>query len=180
MSLRQLTQNDLFLVLSWRNSPEVREHMYTTHKISEAEHRAWFAKVEQDQQSRWYIHEDDTGNADGVVYFTQYRPENRSSFWGFYTSPESAVGTGTRIGLDALNEAFSVLNLHKLNAEVISTNRRSLRFHEKLGFSREGCFRDYHFDGYDYVDVIRFGILSSEWLKKRSEIEHHIASYETN
>lgn len=175
MHIRKLTEVDLPLVLSWRNAPEVRKYMYSSKEISEAEHRAWFSVMNSDPQARWYLHQDENDKPDGVVYFTQYRPDNSSSFWGFYVAPNAPAGTGTKLGLDALNEAFHVLGLHKLNAEVLKTNQPSLRFHEKLGFSCEGIFRDYHFNGKHFVDVVRFGILKTEWLEKTPEIESHIA-----
>jgi UDP-4-amino-4,6-dideoxy-N-acetyl-beta-L-altrosamine N-acetyltransferase len=178
ITLNKLKEIDLPLVLAWRNAPEVRQYMYLTHEISEAEHHAWFIRMKHDPQALWYIHQDENGKSNGVVYFTQYQPENRSAFWGFYTAPDTLVGTGTKLGLSALDEAFNVLNLHKLNAEVISTNERSLHFHDKLGFYREGFFRDYHFNGEHYLDVVRLGILQSEWLKKRPEIENIIAKYD--
>ncbi|MBT4944960.1 MAG: UDP-4-amino-4,6-dideoxy-N-acetyl-beta-L-altrosamine N-acetyltransferase [Candidatus Marinimicrobia bacterium] len=175
MNLRKLTEDDLSLILVWRNAPEVRKSMYTTQEISEADHRTWFSRTKHDPQTRWYLHQNENDKPDGVVYFTQYRPENQSSFWDFYAAPDAPAGTGTKLGLDALDKAFYELNLHKLNAEVLSTNECSLLFHEKLGFNREGIFRDYHFDGEGFVDVIRLGILKSEWVKKRSEIKNRIA-----
>lgn len=180
MSLRKITREDLPTIREWRNSPQIRQHMYSSHKITEEEHYAWFDRLEQDAESRWYIHTSDENIADGVVYFTQLKPSNKSSFWGFYASPEAPLGTGSKIALDALDFVFSELKLHKLNAEVISSNKDSLRFHEKLGFKQEGLFRDYHFDGSSFFDVVRFGIISTEWQKKRTEIKLRIASYEAS
>jgi len=175
MTLHKLTEIDLQLVLAWRNAPEVRKSMCATLEISEADHHAWFARMEHDPQALWYIHQGKNDMPDGVVYFTQYRPENQSSFLGFYAAPDAPAGTDTKLSMSALDKAFHEFNLHKVSAEVLITNERSLHFHEKLGFNREGIFRDYHFDGEGFVDVIRLGILKSEWVKKRSEIENRIA-----
>src|SRR5690606_7378254 len=46
--LRRLTADDLPLVLSWRNHPDVRRFMYTRHEISAEEHARWFAEAEAD------------------------------------------------------------------------------------------------------------------------------------
>lgn len=169
MALRLLTEADLLPVLAWRNAPEVRKHMYSSNEIREQEHRAWFQQMRTDASVRWYIHENAEGISDGVAYFTQYSQINRSAFWGFYMSPQAKPGMGTSLGIDALDQAFSGLNLHKLNSEVLSSNLRSLRFHEKLGFRNEGVFRDFHFDGNHYVDVVRYGMLASEWLQTRPD-----------
>lgn len=175
MPLRPLLEADLSLVLGWRNAPEVRRNMYSTHEITEAEHRAWFARLKDDSQSRWFVHEDVADRPDGVVYFTQLQLGTGSAFWGFYVAPNAPPGTGTSLGMDTLDKAFLDLNLHKLNAEAIASNRASLRFHKKLGFQQEGLFRDFHFDGEHYVDVVRLGILASEWAEKRKEIQPRIA-----
>ncbi len=173
--IRAMVHADLELVLAWRNHPDVRSYMYRQHKITLAEHKAWFARLKDDDASRWFIHEDTTGKPDGVVSFTQMQRTSRTAFWGFYAAPDALPGTGTRIGLDALDEAFATLRLHKVNAEVIASNTASLRFHRKLGFIEEGQFRDYHFDGQRYVDVFRFGILAAEWLRRREKIQTGIA-----
>lgn len=178
MPLRPLTEEDLAFVRAWRNAPEVRRNMYSKHEITEAEHRAWFARLKDDAQSRWFIHKEAEGQPDGVVYFTQLHSDRGSSFWGFYVAPNALPGTGTRLGLDALDIAFSKLKLHKLNAEVIAGNEASLRFQKKLGFKEEGLFRDFHFDGENYVDVVRLGILATEWAAKREEIQARIAKLE--
>ena len=174
MALRPLTEADLGMILEWRNAPEVRRHMYSKHEITMEEHREWFRRMQGDRESRWFVYANE-GRAEGVVYFTQYRPDSGTSFWGFYTAPGTPAGTGTRLGLDALSEAFGPLRLHKLNSEVLATNERSIRFHEKLGFQLEGRFRDFHHDGERYVDVVRVGILSSEWEERRKSIERTVA-----
>ena len=46
-----MAARDKQMVLAWRNQDRVRQHMYTTHVISEAEHDTWFGNVlvRQDQ-----------------------------------------------------------------------------------------------------------------------------------
>jgi UDP-4-amino-4,6-dideoxy-N-acetyl-beta-L-altrosamine N-acetyltransferase len=167
MPLRPLIESDLPLVLGWRNAPAVRQHMFTSHEISLAEHRAWFGRLAGDARTRVYVHQDGQGQADGVVSFTQIHAASRSAFWGFYTAPEAPRGTGSLLGIDAMDQGFDELGLHKLNAEVLASNEKSLRFHQKLGFQCEGTFRDAHFDGERYVGVVRFGILADEWKETR-------------
>lgn len=176
MPLRSLTEQDLALVRAWRNAPEVRRYMYSKHEITEVEHQTWFDRLKDDNQSRWFIQEDDVGHPHGVVYFTQLQLALGSAFWGFYAVPGAPAGSGTRLGLDALDKAFSEFRLHKLNAEVIAGNEASLRFQRKLGFKEEGRFRDFHFDGETYVDVVRLGILASEWGAKREEVRAHVGA----
>ena len=42
--LRLMRSGDLARVLNWRNHPDVRRFMYTSHEISPEEHEQWFAR----------------------------------------------------------------------------------------------------------------------------------------
>lgn len=167
MPLRTLTAADLAMVRAWRNAPEIRSRMFNKHEISEAEHLAWFERLQTDVKSCWMIHEDEAGHADGVVYFTQIDAGSRSAFWGFYTAPGAAKGTGTLMGVDAMDHAFEAQGLHKVSSEVLAGNEASLHFQKKLGFQQEGVLREAHFDGERHVDVLRLGLLRHEWHKQR-------------
>jgi UDP-4-amino-4,6-dideoxy-N-acetyl-beta-L-altrosamine N-acetyltransferase len=149
--------------------------MFTTHEINEIEHKAWFLKNLGDPTTIWYIHTERDTNPDGVVGFTQYHREQRTAFWGFYLGFDAKKGSGLKLGIEGLNEAFGGLNLYKLNAEVLSSNNKSLSFHRKLGFEQEGCFKRDHFNGKEYIDVYRFGITSSIWEKRREELNNSLA-----
>ncbi|MFJ1340580.1 UDP-4-amino-4,6-dideoxy-N-acetyl-beta-L-altrosamine N-acetyltransferase [Pseudomonas caricapapayae] len=179
MALRTLSENDLFLILNWRNAPAVRMSMYSTNEISDEEHRAWFARMQTNQTSLWYLYENEQGHPDGVVYFTNLQEKNRSAFWGFYTNPFALPGTGTKLGRDAMNEAFSVKHLHKLNSEVLISNTKSIKLHHRLGFRQEGLFKDHHLTDSGYIDVVRLGMLSSEWLDTRASVDSYIAQFNT-
>lgn len=175
MTLRLLAEDDLMLVRAWRNAPEVRRNMYSKHEISEAEHQAWFCRLKNDAQSCWLVHEDTDGQPDGVVYFTQLQPDKGSAFWGFYAGENARRGIGTRMEFDALEKAFYNFGLHKLNCEVLSSNGHVVNLHKKFGFKEEGLFRDFHFDGENYHNVVRLGILATEWATKRDEIQVRMA-----
>ena len=167
MPLRPIAERDLAMVRNWRNHPFVRLSMFSNQLIEESEHLEWFERESVNPEVRWLVHEDDTGKPDGAVYFTEYRPHQDMAFWGFYRDPKATGGSGTRLGMDGLDHAFDQLKLRKLNAEVLASNLRSIRLHERLGFQREGVFRDGHLADSGPVDVIRYGILESEWREQR-------------
>ncbi|MDT8384239.1 MAG: UDP-4-amino-4,6-dideoxy-N-acetyl-beta-L-altrosamine N-acetyltransferase [Gammaproteobacteria bacterium] len=172
--LEALREEDLLLVLSWRNAPEVRGNMYSAHEISVVEHMNWYQETKNDPSRLDFIYSDE-GRKCGVVYFTQLSIEKRTAFWGFYAASDAPKGTGLKMEYAALEHAFSVLGLHKLNCEVIAFNRGVINMHKKTGFVEEGLFRDFHFDGATYHDVIRFGMLASEWEQCRPALLQRIA-----
>src|SRR5690554_7031732 len=55
--VRKMVETDLALVLSWRNHPDVRKHMYTQHEITLIEHTSWFKSVLYDDGRHLLIYE---------------------------------------------------------------------------------------------------------------------------
>lgn len=63
----------------------------------------------------------------------------------------------------ALKFAFHELNLHRVQLTVFSYNDRAIRLYERLGFQREGVYREFLLrDGQRY-DMILYGLLRREW-----------------
>lgn len=171
-SLRPMHEADIVLVLNWRNHPEVRRFMYTQHEISEIEHRRWFAQASTDERRWLMVYEE---NDCPVGYANIFKGSASSvADWGFYIGPGAAPGVGTRLGRAVLRFSFGDLNLHKLCGEVLGHNEKSMRFHERLGFVKEGVLREQHFDGTAYNDVVRYGLLKTEWTSNLLESHYNV------
>lgn len=163
--VRPMSKSDLARVLRWRNHPEVRRHMYTRHEITPDEHRHWFARASVDSTCVPLIFEL-AGTPAGFVAFSGVAVGGVAS-WGFYLAPEAPRGTGRALGRAALAHGFEHLRLHKVCGEALALNERSIRFHARLGFVREGVLREQHFDGERHHTVVRFGLLHREWRAAR-------------
>ncbi|QDP73616.1 UDP-4-amino-4,6-dideoxy-N-acetyl-beta-L-altrosamine N-acetyltransferase [Legionella israelensis] len=159
-----MTENDLLMVFNWRSHPDVRRFMYTNHEITFDEHLAWFEQ-ESANKNRYLLIFENNNIPCGFVNFKLQ--DNNIADWGFYIAPDSPKGVGILLGKTALNYAFVKIKLHKIMGQVLQTNTKSLSFHQKLGFLQEGIFREQHYDGFKYNDVIYFGLLKKEWIKNR-------------
>ena len=75
---------------------------------------------------------------------------------------------GRRIATDALatlcRHLFEVVGLRRLTAGVMATNPAMIKVFEKLGFQREGVFREQDRLGDDYIDHVHLGCLKPEFL----------------
>ena len=67
--LRPLSEADLPLLRAWRNHPDVRRHMFSTHEITEAEHRQWFIRQSADTTRRLCVFQR-KGQPLGFVHFS--------------------------------------------------------------------------------------------------------------
>jgi RimJ/RimL family protein N-acetyltransferase len=62
-----------------------------------------------------------------------------------------------------LTHAFENMNLHRVWLRVHSTNERAIRCYEKVGFVKEGVFRDGDFVRGKYINVNIMSVLRSDW-----------------
>ena len=167
--IRKVTEQDLPMVLAWRNHAEVRRYMFTQHEISLDEHRNWFAKASRDHSRCLLIVEEDK-QAIGYVQFSKVE-DGGVADWGFYSRPDAPKGTGRKLGVMALNHAFGPLKLHKVCGQAIASNQASIAFHQRLGFVLEGVLRDQQRINGAYHSLYCFGLLATEWLLKKVEQE---------
>jgi len=159
--LRPMAVSDISTVLMWRNHPSIRKWMYSNQEISIEAHNKWFESSRNDPSKTLLIYTE----ADIPLGFLNFKAINseRIAEWGFYTSPEAPKGTGRHMGICGLNYAFIRRNFHRVFATVLDFNVRSVTYHERLGFSKEGILRSHHFDGKIYRNVYLFGLLKDEW-----------------
>ena len=90
-------------------------------------------------------------NRNAYISATIGEPE----YWG-----KGIVGEAARL---LIKYGFIELNFHKVYAQVINPNSRSLRAAEKLGFTKEAVLKEeFYVDG-EYVDVHQFGLFKKDW-----------------
>ncbi|MFZ0389746.1 MAG: GNAT family protein [Calditrichia bacterium] len=105
------------------------------------------------------------GKLAGRLSFKSIRWFNRKAEISIAIIPEfQKQGIGSRVLQQALSYAFTVLNLHRLEAEVVQYNQRGIHLFKNSGFKEEGRLREARFYKGDYYDIIRFGILKKEYL----------------
>lgn len=160
-NVRALTEDDLPIVLAWRNHPSIRSYMLTQHEISLQEHRKWFERVQHDKTRQQLI------VRDGIepIGFVQFNPVTPGGIadWGFYARPDAPKGSGRKLGQAALEYAFKALGLHKVCGQAIESNAASIAFHQKLGFTEEGRLREQQRIGEKYHTLYCFGLLANDW-----------------
>jgi UDP-4-amino-4,6-dideoxy-N-acetyl-beta-L-altrosamine N-acetyltransferase len=174
--LRAIRQEELDLMLKWRNSPSVRANMYTRHEISLAEHLAWWSRIQASADNQYLMYEYQSAPL-GIVAFNGINGIDHNASWAFYASPEAPMGTGSKMEYLALEHAFGVIRLHKLCCEVLAFNAPVIKLHEKFGFKVECIFRDQHTMENSKVDVYRLGMLALEWHQLRGAMLNRLLHF---
>ena len=120
--------------------------------------------AERGEAINWTITVGDTDRAIGKCILLRYSESNRRAevgyilhrdFWrkGLMFEAMSAV----------VDFAFNELGLHRLEADTDPCNAGSLGLLEKLGFQREGLFRDRWQVAGEWQVSIMLGLLSTDW-----------------
>lgn len=163
--LKEIENDDLQLILSWRNQEPIRKVMFNSDIITWEQHVQWFNRLKKNEIARSKIFYFDNIPY-GVLNITQIDILNKRCEWGFYLCSRTAPkGMGTILGYTALKYVFRELNMRKVSAQVFSLNNKSIKFHEKLGFTQEGQLRAHVLKNEQYIDILLFGLLSTEWEK---------------
>ena len=107
----------------------------------------------------------------GVFNFSNIvRGPFRSAYLGYYAfAPLAGRGYMTEAFALALDYAYARLGLHRVEANVQPTNRRSIALVARIGLTREGYSRRYIKIGGRWRDHARFAMLVEDWraLKRR-------------
>ncbi|MBS3681215.1 UDP-4-amino-4,6-dideoxy-N-acetyl-beta-L-altrosamine N-acetyltransferase [Ornithinibacillus massiliensis] len=161
--LRDIKEDNLKQVLEWRNSPRVKNVMNSNHNITWENHLRWFKSIKENTDKEVYV-VTYKGKPIGVVSLQEISKEHNRCEWGFYIGDKEAPkGSGTILGILALNKAFNEMNLYKVCAQVLSTNKVSFQFHKKLGFEYEGRLVDHIKKENNYIDVLQLALFQSKW-----------------
>lgn len=165
--LDALEETDVPTVARWETGPFLR--LYDARPAmprSEAEVAEWLDDVRQSERTLAFAIralEDDrllgTLELDSILW------THRVCGMGLAIGERENWGRGFGSEAAALGLAFAFqeLNLHRVTATVFAYNERSIALVEKLGFRREGAFREFlERDGQRY-DMLLYGLLRHEW-----------------
>lgn len=164
------------MVILRKPRPEDKNEVEYGYKKSITIHEPWvYPPKNYDEylkdEGRYFLCLKETGsivgtfNISGVV-----RGHFQSGYLGYEVfSPYNGKGYMTAgLGL-LLTEAFSALNLHRLEANIQPENTNSIRLVSNAGFVKEGFSKNYlNIGGLGWKDHERWAVVNNDWSSKHS------------
>ncbi len=93
---------------------------------------------------------------------------NRACSLGYWIeSRRQGQGIVTRCVSGMLDYLFETQRLHRVVIQCAAGNHRSCAIPQRLGFTKEGVLRQAQRVGTSWLDLVTWGILESEWRKRR-------------
>ena len=175
--LRGINDDEIALMLEWRNSPNVTSNMFTRNEISMTTHLSWWNKVKASKNHKYFMYELD-GIPAGIVGMVNIDHTNQNSSWIMYASPDAPKGTGSKMEFLFLDYVFKEYGLHKLYGEVLAFNTSVINLHKKFGFAIEGILFEHHAINDGFTDIHLVGITKNRWNENRDRMKKLILSFE--
>ena len=134
--------------------------MFNQEKIEQNEHKRWFKESTQNPDKELLIFEVNSKPM-GFVNFNLIN--KKECDWGFYIAPNSQKGIGSIMGKLALDYAFNELEVVKIKAQALSSNKLSIKYHEKMGFVKSKTLRKSFYNQSSYENIICFELSINYW-----------------
>lgn len=164
IKLRTIEEEDLEFLRDGVNHPEVRIHMGNRNPQNMENQQEFFDEVICGDESVDLLITRE-GERLGIISLNEEGDEaDRIAEIGLWIHPDHhGNGNGTEAVELITSYGFEQLNYHKIYARAHANNEASKSIWEKLGFEKEGEFRDHTYTMGDYRDVVYYGVLKDEW-----------------
>jgi ribosomal-protein-alanine N-acetyltransferase len=131
--------------------------------------RELIVRARTERHSSFFVCTNETSELAGVINLNEIvRGLFQSAYLGYYVfEPFSGVGYLSEGLALVIEQAFGLLGLHRLEANVQPGNRRSIRLVSGLGFQLEGFSPRYLKIAGRWRDHERWAILADNWPAKR-------------
>lgn len=123
-----------------------------------------FLKAESFGHDFMFVIENNESKAVGfVIAFDCDQRMGTFKYGLFLLEEHKGKGYGSEAVKIMLNYYFNELRYNKVNVYIYDYNEPSIKFHEKLGFKKEGRLRQMAYSNGTYHDTIFYGMLKSEF-----------------
>ncbi len=129
-----LTKEEKFMILSWRNDERIRNWMYNTDVISKEDHLDFIDNL-QERKDRLYFLVKEEDEYIGVIDFTNI--ENNIAYMGIYSNPDKK-GFGEKLLDSIIYYGKKKLKLKKIIAEVYAGNKKAISLYKQKDFQSVG------------------------------------------
>lgn len=166
--LRPIERDDLPRFVEWFADHEVRRFLCAYLPFSLEQEEQWFEDLQERidrKESVVLAIETAEGVHIGNVGLDRINWKDRNAELGIIIGEKAYwnQGYGTDAIRTMLGLAFGEMNLHRVFLRVDADNARGIGCYEKVGFQREGTYRDAVFKAGAYCDQHVMSILQSEF-----------------
>ncbi|WP_257351952.1 GNAT family N-acetyltransferase [Pseudalkalibacillus decolorationis] len=172
VKLRKMTQKDQGDYFRWQNDMEIAplvNPFIDLKSVEEVEEN--FKNMLHDSNRKNYIIEHtDNGKAVGYLglFNINHYHKNAECYIAICEPDYHGKGIGYESMQILMEYVFMEMNLHRLSLRVFAENTKAIRLYQKLGFEKEGHFRETRFHNGKWQDSNIMAILQQDYHSKLS------------
>ena len=172
--LREIEEENLDLIVKWRNDPEILRWLFSYLPLSKVKERKWYETYLDDETQQIFIIEvNEEKTPIGTIGLTDIDYKNQRAELTIIIGEKEYWGKG--LGEEALNLlvkfAFNEMNLRKIKALVFSDNDKAIKLYEKCGFVKEGVLKEEIFKDGKFKDFVVMSIFREKKEMKKDKID---------
>ncbi|MCA9882939.1 MAG: GNAT family N-acetyltransferase [Anaerolineae bacterium] len=166
--LTELSQEDIPVITRWYHHSAFGRLFDAdpSYPRSQRHWKNWFDEEDKDKDTYLFaIRPLDNERLIGIITLDGILWSNQTAWLaiGIGDTANRGRGYGAEAMQLIINFGFSELNLYRLQLSVFEYNTRAIALYERLGFVREGTYRQFLArDGRRY-DMYLYGLLRDEW-----------------
>ena len=165
-TLRKIEPRDIHAAFAGLSHPQVIAHYGVSYASLEAtaEQMHWFEQIVSDGSGIWWaIATAADDQMIGACGFNDWQPEHHRIDLGYWLLPDYwGRGIMQRALPPILRHAFTLMNVHRVHADVEPENLASIHLLRKLGFAHEGTLRDVEFKDGIYLSLHQLSLISTD------------------
>ena len=169
--LRPVEINDALLIQTWHNDHELRRlgsggGLPVTKEKEEQDIKSSYSSKDE---AYLMVIKKENNKAIGFIRINCLTRISKDVWLRMIIGDKKAWGRGyaSEALQSVLKWLFYELNIRRITLETYATNKRALKFFEKMGFKKEGVLREAHYADGKYYDIISYGLLKKEFEKHR-------------
>lgn len=167
LQLRALVPDDFGVIYRLQTDPQVTRYFgrapMTPEQVKERIDGV-ITGVREGAAVRWGLVLRESGELLGTAGFWRWSKDHRFAEVGYEIVPEQwGKGIMTEALRAAIRYGFEVMELHRVEANLDPENAASRRVLEKLGFVREGLFRENWYYNGQFTDTASYGLLRRDF-----------------
>lgn len=171
VTLKPISLKDTDFILELRNDLEIADQFFSDAPLYDFEHTNWLKNRNKDDLD-FVIVENQTQRKAGRIYITNVDYRHQKGEYGIVLHPEFRRKNIAYEASDLLIDyVFRNQPINKIYLEVFESNLKAIKLYEKIGFKKEGLFKEEYFKNGTFQNVCRMSLFRKAWKERLDKTE---------
>lgn len=179
VTLREIQESDLELIMRWRMDEEITRYMNTNPKLTLEGQKKWLASLRENEDVKYWLIEVD-GNPAGVINLTGLTKPDGNLGWAYYVGEKKLRSMKTALALEMsmYDYAFDVLQKNAVYGDIFTLNQGVIALHKLCGCEIVEEKKNHVCKEGVYYDVTFMRMTAENWKQIRESKKYEKIDFE--